>query len=115
MLRDIRCLRTETHRRERRPPRHIQIQLQRLRQAPHRKRTRGARRQRRIDAVGDLCGYGGVVLSDEVPPDGLEGGVEGGGLVRGGGSEVGAYVGAVLRAGDGVLVFVGGMLGGGEG
>ena len=40
---------------------------------------------------------------------------ERGGLVWGGGPEVGGYVGAVLGAGDGVLVFEGAVGGGGEG
>lgn len=64
------------------------------------------RREGKVRTVGDGGGDGGVICGDEVSPDGHEGAVEIGGLVRGGGAEVGGYVRAVLGADDGILILV---------
>ena len=70
-LSNIRCRGTKAHRTKRRATRFIQIQLQRLRQAP------GREIRRRITqsvvwgakAICYGCGNGGVILRDEVTPD----------------------------------------------
>lgn len=104
---NIRRLPTKAHRAKCRSPRLVQIQLQRLRKSPHRKFTRRTRGPSRIRAVGNRGRDGGVILCDEISPDGLEGAVEIWALVGSRGAEVGGYVAAVLGAGDGILVFVG--------
>ena len=54
-------------------------------------------------------------MSDEIPPDGLEGADKIGALVWCGRPEVGGYIEAVLGADNAVLIFVGGAVIGGEG
>ena len=62
----------------------VQIELVRPFQAPRRPARRRTGGQGRVGSVGDGGGYGGVASGDEVAPDGHEGLVEGGSLVRGG-------------------------------
>ena len=108
-LSNIRCRGTKAHSTKRRPTRFIQIQLQRLCQAP------GWEIRRRITqsvvggakAIGYGCGNGGVILRDEITPDGLESFVEIWSLVGCGRTKVGGYVCAMLGADRGILVFVG--------
>ena len=108
-LSNIRRRGTKARSTKRRPTRLIQIQLQRLRQAPGREICRRIAQcvVGSAKAIRYRCGNGGVILRNEVTPDCSESFVEIRSLVGCGGPEVGGYVCAVLGADWGVLVFVG--------
>ncbi len=109
-LRNIRRITTKAQRRIRLPPRLVQVDLVRICDRVDGPVgdwicRSGAAGHAGVAAGGDGGRYGGVVLRDEIAPDGHEGALEIGALVRFRGPEVARYVGAVLGTNDGVLVF----------
>ena len=106
VLYNIRRLRIEAHARIWLSARLVQDQLQRVTWTPCREIRSGKSVPSSAYTVGDGGGDGGVVLCDEIAPDGHEGFVEVGPLVWGWRTEVGGQIGCVPGADDGVLVFV---------
>lgn len=117
-LGDIRRIGRKRRGLKRQPAALVEVDLVGPRQGPDGPVGRRVGGECGVWTVGEGGGYGGVGAGDEVAPDGHEGSVESGALVRGGEAGDGGDVGAVLGADDGVLVFIGsavvGCEGGGE-
>ena len=104
---DVRRLRAEAHARIRLSACLVQIQLLRVAEVPWRELRRGQSvGAGSVDPVGYRGGNGGIVLRDEVAPDGHEGFVEVRPLIGHRRPKVGCHVGSVPGADDGVLVFI---------